>query len=115
MSAVPYGLQNAFLMIKTTIQMSKDLKMLINSASVLSAQFVMKKVIQNCKLFLIFLIYFLLFLEAGSCIQCGKAKCMEAFHPECARRAKTFLEIRNTDKLAYLIYCDKHTPLKLRR
>ena len=40
---------------------------------------------------------------------------MEAFHPECARRAKTFLEIRNTDKLAYLIYCEKHTPLKLRR
>lgn len=40
---------------------------------------------------------------------------MESFHPECARRAEIFMEIRNTDKLAYLIYCERHTPLKLRR
>jgi len=47
MLAAPYGHQNVFLMIKTTIQMLKDLKMSINSASVLNAQFAMKKVIQK--------------------------------------------------------------------
>lgn len=25
------------------------------------------------------------------------------------------MEVRNSDKLAYLIYCERHTPLKLRR
>ncbi|KAL4442844.1 hypothetical protein ABPG74_010733 [Tetrahymena malaccensis] len=53
--------------------------------------------------------------KAGSCVQCAKTKCMEAFHPECARRENIYMEIRNTDKLAYLIYCERHTPLKLRR
>lgn len=48
-------------------------------------------------------------------MQCAKTKCMEAFHPECARRANIYMEVRNTDKLAYLTYCERHTPLKLRR
>lgn len=53
--------------------------------------------------------------RGGACVRCARPECNEAFHPECARRANVFMEVRNTDKLAYLIYCERHTPLQLRR
>jgi bromodomain and PHD finger-containing protein 1 len=54
----------------------------------------------------------------GAIINCDKGQCKKAFHPECARRAKLFLDVReveNTQQMGYAIFCEKHTPLKLRR
>ena len=61
-------------------------------------------------------------------MSCEKNGCKKVFHPECARRAKLSLEAKEMNhsqivggvmvaspKLCYTIYCDKHTPLKLRR
>lgn len=48
-------------------------------------------------------------------MQCMNSKCKEGFHPECARRAGVFMEVRNSEKLVYSICCERHTPLKLRR
>lgn len=40
-----------------------------------------------------------LFLESGACIQCIKSKCHFAFHPECARRANHYMEIKEEEKV----------------
>jgi len=53
----------------------------------------------------------------GAIVNCERNSCKKAFHPECARRAQTFLEIRENEsnQFIYHIYCEKHTPLKLKR
>jgi len=53
----------------------------------------------------------------GAIINCGKDTCKKAFHPECARRSKYSLEIKDTETgfMLFYIFCKKHTPLKLKR
>mgnify|MGYP000887147802 CR=1 FL=1 len=64
----------------------------------------------------------------GATIHCEKNGCKKRFHAECARRANFSLETKEIDhaqvvgdfmvmnrKSAYVIYCEKHIPLKLRR
>ncbi|EGR28743.1 PHD-finger family protein, putative [Ichthyophthirius multifiliis] len=53
--------------------------------------------------------------DAGSCIKCSKGNCEEAFHSECARRANICLEVKNSERLQYLLYCELHTPLQIIR
>ncbi|KAL4493484.1 hypothetical protein ABPG72_007492 [Tetrahymena utriculariae] len=53
--------------------------------------------------------------KSGCCIQCAKGKCSASFHPECARRAGLSLEVRHLEKVTHLVFCQRHTPLKLRR
>jgi len=55
--------------------------------------------------------------KSGTIVNCDKGQCKKAFHPECALRAKYFLDVREVDtsQLGYFIFCEKHTPLKLRR
>lgn len=65
-------------------------------------------------------------LAAGATIQCEKTGCSKYFHPECARRSMLPLETKESDPLTvsepiggkkplYVIYCETHKPLKLRR
>lgn len=53
--------------------------------------------------------------KEGACVQCVSRKCHEAFHVECARRVKMFMEIKNSDSRHYTIYCDRHAPLMAKR
>jgi NuA3 HAT complex component NTO1 len=56
--------------------------------------------------------------KMGACIQCGNKSCYQAFHVTCARRARLFLKMKNTQgALAVLdgtmvlkAFCDKHCP-----
>jgi NuA3 HAT complex component NTO1 len=48
--------------------------------------------------------------KMGACIQCCNSKCYLAFHVTCARRAKLFLQMKNTQGL--LIEMDGNAPLK---
>lgn len=56
--------------------------------------------------------------KMGACIQCGNKSCYQAFHVTCARRAKLFLKMKNSQgALAVLdgsmvlkAFCDKHCP-----
>jgi hypothetical protein len=51
----------------------------------------------------------------GACVQCASRKCHEAFHVECARRTKVFMEAKNSDNRHYTVYCDRHAPLMAKR
>lgn len=53
--------------------------------------------------------------RSGACIQCARGKCAIAFHVECARRAKMFMEIKNSENHGFIIYCERHAPLKVKR
>ncbi|EJT81699.1 bromodomain containing 1 [Gaeumannomyces tritici R3-111a-1] len=54
----------------------------------------------------------------GACIQCGNKACYQAFHVTCARRARLYLKMKNSQgALAVLdgnmilkAFCDKHCP-----
>ena len=46
---------------------------------------------------------------------CDNEKCDKYYHPECARKKKIYMEQLNIDKLKYLIFCEAHEPLKVRR
>jgi len=56
--------------------------------------------------------------KMGACIQCGNKSCYQAFHVTCARRARLFLKMKNSQgALAVLdgamvlkAFCDKHCP-----
>ena len=50
--------------------------------------------------------------KIGAIVQCSGLKCSSFFHIECARRVGMYLEIID---LRYILYCDKHIPLKLKR
>jgi len=50
--------------------------------------------------------------KIGAIVQCAGFKCSSFYHVECARRVGMYLEIID---LKYLLYCDKHIPLKLKR
>lgn len=55
----------------------------------------------------------------GACIQCGNKSCYQAFHVTCARRARLFLKMKNSQGTLAIIdgstiqkaFCDKHCPL----
>jgi len=55
--------------------------------------------------------------QGGATINCERGLCSKWFHAECARRSKQYLEIRKIDatEVVYNIYCEKHTPLQLKR
>lgn len=54
----------------------------------------------------------------GACIQCSNKACYQAFHVTCARRARLFLRMKNSQGTLAVIdgstvmkaYCDKHCP-----
>jgi NuA3 HAT complex component NTO1 len=54
----------------------------------------------------------------GACIQCGNKMCYQAFHVTCARRARLFLKMKNSQGVLAEIdgstqlkaFCDKHCP-----
>jgi NuA3 HAT complex component NTO1 len=56
--------------------------------------------------------------KMGACIQCGNKVCYQAFHVTCARRARLFLKMKNSQgALAVLdgsmvlkAFCDRHCP-----
>lgn len=50
--------------------------------------------------------------KIGAIVQCSGFRCTNFYHVECARRVGMYLEII---ELKYLLYCDKHIPLKLKR
>jgi hypothetical protein len=53
--------------------------------------------------------------KEGSCVQCPFRNCQEAFHVECARRSKMFMEARNSENKWFTIYCERHAPLMTKR
>jgi hypothetical protein len=53
--------------------------------------------------------------KEGACVQCASRKCHEAFHVECARRTKVFMEAKNSENRHYTVYCDRHAPLMAKR
>ncbi len=55
--------------------------------------------------------------KQGACVQCGKAACGVAFHPECARLAGLYMEVveSRAGELNFKMYCEKHRPLKMLR
>jgi NuA3 HAT complex component NTO1 len=56
--------------------------------------------------------------QMGACIQCGNKSCYQAFHVTCARRAKLFLRMKNSQGALDVLegstnlkaLCDKHCP-----
>lgn len=48
-------------------------------------------------------LYFFFYLEAGACVQCSRGKCQFSFHPECARRANHYMEIKEEEKVLILM------------
>ncbi|POS87250.1 hypothetical protein EPUL_002017 [Erysiphe pulchra] len=54
----------------------------------------------------------------GACIQCGNKSCYQAFHVTCARRARLFLKMKNSQGTLSVLegvtnmkaFCDKHCP-----
>ncbi|CAK7213828.1 hypothetical protein SCUCBS95973_001931 [Sporothrix curviconia] len=56
--------------------------------------------------------------KMGACIQCGNKACYQAFHVTCARRARLYLKMKNSQgALAVLdnsmilkAFCDRHCP-----
>lgn len=56
--------------------------------------------------------------KMGACIQCGNKACYQAFHVTCARRARLYLKMKNSQgNLAILdnsmilkAFCDRHCP-----
>ncbi|EFX00670.1 phd finger domain protein [Grosmannia clavigera kw1407] len=56
--------------------------------------------------------------KMGACIQCGSKACYQAFHVTCARRARLYLKMKNSQgALAVLdnsmilkAFCDRHCP-----
>lgn len=56
--------------------------------------------------------------KMGACIQCGNKACYQAFHVTCARRARLYLKMKNSQGLLAPIdgnmvlkaLCDKHCP-----
>ena len=42
-------------------------------------------------------LYYLILVKGGAIINCDKGQCKKAFHPECARRAKYFLDVRENE------------------
>lgn len=48
-------------------------------------------------------------------MKCENATCTKYYHPECARKKKIYMEQLNLDKLRYLIFCEAHEPLKVKR
>lgn len=56
--------------------------------------------------------------QMGACIQCGNKSCYQAFHVTCARRARLFLKMKNSQGTLAVIdgtmvlkaFCDKHCP-----
>src|SRR5262245_41205191 len=57
--------------------------------------------------------------KMGACIQCSNKNCYQAFHVTCARRAKLFLKLKNSqgtlavfenDGKQLHAFCDKHCP-----
>lgn len=53
--------------------------------------------------------------KLGACIQCARGQCQASFHIECARRAKIYMEMGAGSGKRYLLYCEKHAPLKIKR
>lgn len=56
--------------------------------------------------------------QMGACIQCGNKACYQAFHVTCARRARLFLKMKNSQGALDVLdgstnlkaLCDKHCP-----
>jgi NuA3 HAT complex component NTO1 len=54
----------------------------------------------------------------GACIQCGNKACYQAFHVTCARKARLFLKMKNSQgtlavvdgSTALKAFCDRHCP-----
>lgn len=42
-------------------------------------------------------------IESGACVQCSKGKCQFSFHPECARRSNHYMEIKEEEKVFFLL------------
>lgn len=51
----------------------------------------------------------------GAVIQCSKEGCSMNFHIECARISGVFMECIGVKCPKYLIYCNQHAPLKIKR
>ncbi len=54
----------------------------------------------------------------GACIQCGNKACYQAFHVTCARRARLYLKMKNSQGVLAVLdgnmvlkaFCDRHCP-----
>ncbi len=54
----------------------------------------------------------------GACIQCGNKSCYQAFHVTCARRARLYLKMKNSQGVLAVLdgnmtlkaFCDRHCP-----
>ena len=52
--------------------------------------------------------------SVGHCINCSYENCKIAFHVECGRRVKLFMEIIGVGDPRFIMYCPSHTPLMLK-
>ncbi|OAA58562.1 phd finger domain protein [Niveomyces insectorum RCEF 264] len=56
--------------------------------------------------------------KMGACIQCGNKACYQAFHVTCARRARLYLKMKNSqgalaildNSMVLKAFCDQHCP-----